>query len=119
MQDFRNLKVWQKAHAFVLNVYQLTVNFPQHELFGLRTQLRRGATLIPAHLAEACGSDATAEFRRLTQLAFRSACENEYFLLLAHDLGYFADEDYTRLNDDLVEVKRMLSGLLHSLTTDH
>jgi four helix bundle protein len=49
------------------------------------------------------------------KIAFGSACEVEYFLLLAHDLTYIPPEDYARLNDDVIEVKRMLSGLLATL----
>ena len=33
----------QKAHQFVLLVYQLTNNFPKSELYGLTSQLRRAA----------------------------------------------------------------------------
>lgn len=55
MQDFRNLKVWQKAHALTLKVYHVTNAFPQHQNFGLRSQLRRDAMLIPCKIAEGCG----------------------------------------------------------------
>src|SRR5262245_41670649 len=109
MQDFRNLKVWQKAHAFVLSVYRLTGAFPNHETFGLRSQIRRATVSIPANLSEGCGRGSDADFHRFVQMAFGSACEVEYFLLLAHDLAYLASEDYAGLNEDIVEVKRMLS----------
>lgn len=55
MQDFRNVKVWEKAHNLTLLVYQLTMNFPREELFGLRTQLRKTCVEIPAYIAEGCG----------------------------------------------------------------
>jgi four helix bundle protein len=115
MQDFRNLKVWQKAHAFVMSVYRTTGDFPNHETFGLRSQIRRATISIPANLAEGCGRASEPDFKRFVQIAFGSACEVEYFLLLAHDLGYIASEHYTQLNADVVEVKRMLSGLLTTL----
>jgi four helix bundle protein len=115
MQDFRNLRVWQKAHAFVLSVYRWTGNFPQHELFGLRSQVRRATVSIPANIAEGCGRGTDPDFRRSVHIAFGSACEVEYFLLLAHDLGYLPSEDHVRLTDEVVEVKRMLSGLLATL----
>jgi four helix bundle protein len=35
MQDFRNLLVWQKSHAVVLEIYRVSQNFPREELFGL------------------------------------------------------------------------------------
>ncbi|MEQ8674234.1 MAG: four helix bundle protein [Aggregatilineales bacterium] len=55
MQDFRNLQVWEKSHALVLNAYKHTQNFPQLEQYGLTSQIRRAAASIPANIAEGCG----------------------------------------------------------------
>jgi four helix bundle protein len=55
MQDFRNLLVWQKAHALALTVYKVTSTFPQAELFGLTSQMRRAAASAASNLAEGCG----------------------------------------------------------------
>jgi hypothetical protein len=35
MQDYRNLKVWEKSHLLTLSIYQLTNEFPRHELYGI------------------------------------------------------------------------------------
>ncbi len=40
-KTFEDLEVWRKAHAWVLNVYRFTENFPRHELFGLVSQESR------------------------------------------------------------------------------
>jgi hypothetical protein len=37
MQDFRNLVVWQKARRLTKSVYQLTVDLPGSEEFGLKS----------------------------------------------------------------------------------
>jgi four helix bundle protein len=97
MQDFRNLKVWEKAHDLTLGVYGATANFPSHELFGMRSQIRRATMSIPANLAEGCGRGTDPEFRRFVQIAMGSACEVEYFLLLARDLTYLDEVDHARL----------------------
>jgi len=55
MQDFRNLKVWQRAHEFALLTYRITSNFPKDEVFGLRHLKRKFATDIPALIAEGGG----------------------------------------------------------------
>jgi four helix bundle protein len=47
MQDFHNLVVWQKSHAWVLEVYKITKRFPDDERFGLISQLRRSAACEP------------------------------------------------------------------------
>ena len=115
MQDFRNLKVWQKAHALTLAVYRTTVRFPGDERFGLTIQLRRTATSVATLLADGCGRGAEAEFWRCLSQATAAASQLEYQLLLAHDLEYLPDADYTKLAADTVEVRKMLAGLMHTL----
>ena len=44
-KDFRDLLVWQKAHAFVLGVYKYTNDFPKSEVYGLSSQFRRAAVV--------------------------------------------------------------------------
>jgi four helix bundle protein len=115
VQDFRNLKVWQKAHALTLSVYHVTAAFPGDERFGLTIQLRRTAALVPMTLAEGSGRTTDAEFWKSLSSAMGSANQLEYQLLLSHDLGYLPAKEHTRLTADTVEVKRMLTGLIHSL----
>jgi 23S rRNA-intervening sequence protein len=61
MKNFRELKVWQKAHGLTLAVYQVTASFPREELYGLTTQMRRASSSIAANLAEGCGRNGDAE----------------------------------------------------------
>ncbi len=56
MKDFRKLSVWQKAHELTVAVYRATRAFPREELYGLTSQLRRGATSVASNIAEGCGS---------------------------------------------------------------
>ena len=55
MKDFRNLKVWEKAHQLTLAIYKNTKSFPKEELFGLTSQIRRASVSIPSNIAEGCG----------------------------------------------------------------
>ena len=102
MQDFRNLDVWTKAHNITLEVYRLTEGFPKSEVFGLRSQIRRAASSIATNLAEG-GGRTQPEFGRFLQIAFGSACEVEYELLLAHDLGLLGSQAYEEMNANVIE----------------
>ena len=110
MQDFRNLAVWQKAHALTLETYRATESFPRAELFGLTSQLRRSCASISANLAEGCVRT-QPEFARFVQIALGSASETEYHFLLAHDLGFLEPDHHDSLSRQVVEVKRMLTSL--------
>jgi four helix bundle protein len=112
MRDFHRLAVWQKSHPLVLAVYRHTESFPNGERYGLTAQIRRAATSIPTNIAEGCGRASSADFARFLQIAFGSACELEYQLLLAYDLGYLEEIVYRPLNSQLIEVKKMLTVLI-------
>jgi four helix bundle protein len=115
MQDFRNLKVWERSHALTLLVYKATASFPAAELYGLTGQMRRSSASIPTNLAEGCGRSGDAELVRFAQIAMGSASELEYQLLLARDLGLLDDASYEPLSAEVIEVKRMLGRLLTRL----
>lgn len=119
MQDFKKLRVWQKAHQNTLAVYELTKTFPREERYGLSAQLRRCAMSVPSNIAEGAGRGSNADFARFLHIARGSASEMEYQILLAHDLGFFDRTNYQALNSNVVEVKRMLSGLINKLITQN
>lgn len=108
MRDFRELKIWARAHSLTLSVYQATSGFPKEELYGLTSQLRRASVSIPANIAEGCGRSGDAELARFVTIGMGSASELEHLLLLAHDLGYLPSPDYERLDGDLAALKKML-----------
>jgi len=118
MQNFRNLRVWQKAHQLSLAVYRGSSTFPKHEMYGIVSQMRRCAASIGANIAEGCCRKGDIEMRRLLQIAMGSASELEYHLLLARDLGYLRLSDYEPLDRGAVELKRMLTSLMQKLTAD-
>jgi len=118
VQTFRNLKVWEKAHALTLDVYRSSAGFPRSEVYGVTNQMRRSAASIGANIAEGCCRKGDAELGRFLQIAMGSASEPEYHLLLARDLAFLNPPEYQRLNEEVVEVKRMLSSLLRWLRTD-
>ncbi len=83
MEDFKNLKVWKKAHELTLMLYRLTRAFPKDEIYGLTSQIRRSAASVEANIAEGCGRRSDPELRRFLQIARGSASELECHLLLA------------------------------------
>lgn len=118
MQDFRELKVWQKAHELTLAIYRATAGFPREELYGITSQLRRAAASVPANLAEGRCRRGDRDSARFVGIALGSATEAEYHLLLARDLGFLAAATYGTLTEDVEEVKRMLSALYERLSSE-
>lgn len=113
--SWRDLVVWQKAHAAVLNVYRVTRSFPSDERFRLSDQLCRSAASVPTNIAEGKGRGSRAEFRQFLVIARGSIEETRYLLLLSRDLGFMTVETYTDLEHRYTEVSKMTNALLRSL----
>ena len=115
MQDFKNLLVWKRSHALTIELYSVTKSFPASEQFGLTSQIRRAAASIPANIAEWSGRVGNPELARFLGISSGSASELEYYLILARDLNYIDNTTHNRLNDELVQIKRMIGSLITRL----
>jgi four helix bundle protein len=115
VQNFQNVDVWRRAHELVLKVYRATDRLPKSEVFGLRVQLQRAAVAVPTRIAEGCGRENDSEFAAQLHKARGVSAELEYLLLLCRDLGYLPSEEYEGLVKSLVEVQKMISGLVRKL----
>ena len=112
MQNYKDLKVWEKAHHFTLSVYKITKAFPKEEIYSLTSQLRRSASSIPANIAEGCGKKSQAEFAHFLNISLGSANESEYFLILSKDLSYLNEDNFIALFTTINEIKAMLISLI-------
>lgn len=119
MRDFKKLKVWQKAYALTLDVYQATSAFPKQELYGLTSQLRRASVSVGSNLTEGCGRLGQREMARFLQLSIGSANEMEYQLLLSRDLGFLQKGLHQELDSRVQEVRRMLTALLIKVNREY
>jgi four helix bundle protein len=69
MQNYKDLKVCEKAHQFTLDVYRVSRLFPKEEMYGLTSQLRRSAASIPANIAEGCGKKTKLDFANFLNIS--------------------------------------------------
>jgi four helix bundle protein len=115
LKDFRDLKVWAKAHVLTLDIYGATATFPREELFGLTSQMRRCSVSIGANIAEGAGKRGNSEFQRFLQIAAGSASELDYHLLLARDLGFLTEASHQKVATDLPHVRKMLTSLIQKI----
>jgi four helix bundle protein len=115
VKDFKELRVWSKAHELTVSVYVITRTFPKDEMYGLTSQVRRSAASIGANIAEGCGRRSDGELCRFLQIGRGSASETECHLLLAKDLGLLSESDFRKTEQKVVEVQRMLTALVQKV----
>ena len=111
MQHFTELKVWQRSHALVLNLYRQTATFPSGERFGLTSQLRRAAASVPTNIAEGAKRTGRQDYARFINIAQGSLAETEYLTMLSRDLGYL---DTARAEESISEISE-IARMLHAL----
>lgn len=99
----------------VLEIYELTKQFPKQEMFGLTSQFRRASVSIAANLAEGCGKMSGKDTANFFQISLGSLHETEYYLLLSKDLTYISDEIYQKRDSEIREVKAMLVSLIKTV----
>ncbi len=116
MQDCRNLRVWQKAHQLTLATYAISAHLQKPDASAIRDRMFRAAISIPSNIAEGSGRGSDPDFRRFLWHSLGSCNELEYDLLLVKDLRFLPEEAHSRLSGQVEEVRRMLSGLVQSLT---
>jgi len=111
-KTFRDLVVWQKAHAFVLGAYRISRGFPRDEIYGLTSQFRRAAVSIAANIVEGFKKKGQPDKARFLNIAQGSLEECRYYLTLIADLNY---GETGTLNDQLEEVSRLLTSYTNAV----
>ena len=115
IQDFRDLRVWQRSMDLVLDVYGITNRYPRHELFNLTTHTRKSSISIPSNVAEGANRHALPAYVNHVNIAMGSEGELFTQLEIGRRLGYVSLKELEKVFSDLAEIGRMLNGLATSL----
>ena len=118
MRDCRKIEVWGLAHRFVLDIYRLTNGFPRHEIYGLTSQIRRAAVSIPANISEGAVKKSKRDYIRFLDIAYSSAAEVAYFLILSRDLEYISAQQYIQLESARILIACKLYRLMEFMTNE-
>ncbi|MEK7148811.1 MAG: four helix bundle protein [Patescibacteria group bacterium] len=115
--SYKDLIVWQKSIILVTEVYSITKQFPQSEIYALSSQMQRAAISIPSNIAEGYKRNHRLEFIQFLSVANGSAGELETQLVIAKKL--YSRIEYEKIEPLMEEVQKMLSKLITSMKTKH
>ncbi len=115
IRSHRDLVAWQKAFEFGLLVYKATAEFPEHERFGLTSQLRRAAVSVSSNIAEGYGRASTSDYLRFLRIARGSLFEIDTQLMFAVRLGYMSESSHGEALERCRESGRVLAGLIRAV----
>jgi len=114
---YRDLEIWKRSKALAVRIYKSTENFPNSEIYGLTSQIRRAAVSIPSNIAEGSRRISIKEKSRFPKTSFGSGAELETQLEIALDLDYLKKDVYESLAGELEEIMKMLNVTIRRLST--
>ena len=117
--SFKELIAWQKAHSFVLKVYNVTRNFPEWERYGLCSQFQRAAVSIAANIAEGYKKIGRADKLRLMNIAQGSLEESRYYIILSKDLGYINESVFVEMESLINKTSWYLNAYCKGIMNDN
>lgn len=118
MRDHKKLRAFELADEVALLAYRVTAGFPKEELFGLTSQIRRGAVSVPSNIVEGCARDSQADYLRFLYIAFGSLRELRYQFDLSKRLGFLSDAAAAKVDSKVEETEKVLNGLIRSMRSE-
>ncbi|MFP8896137.1 MULTISPECIES: four helix bundle protein [Chryseobacterium] len=115
MANFKELLVWQRSIDFVTEIYRTTEAFPKDEIYGLPSQIRRAAVSIPSNIAEGNSRRSKPDYSQFLKISRGSCAEVETQLIISKNLKFLNENEHLKLNEKIIEISKMLNGLINSL----
>lgn len=115
MENYKELKVWQKSVSLCIELYGIVKKFPENERYGLITQIQRASTSVPANIAEGWGRGSTKEYIQFLHIARGSLMELETHLIIAQKLSYIDTVNANIFQRYIEEIGKMINQLINSL----
>jgi len=111
IQSFTDLVAWRKGHELVLTIYKVTEKFPQKEIFGLVSQVRRSAVSITSNIAEGFSRNTNKDKYQFYSMAQGSLTELQDQLLISRDVDYLKNDIFQNIAQQTVIVNKLINGL--------
>ncbi|MDD4351509.1 MAG: four helix bundle protein [Candidatus Gracilibacteria bacterium] len=115
VKNFTDLFAWQKAHAFVVEVYLISRKFPKSEMYGLTKQLRDSSVSVVSNIAEGFGRRSWKEKLQFYNIARASLAEAQSQILVARDINYMLKEEASSLLSKSEEAYKLLNSLMSTV----
>jgi four helix bundle protein len=115
INSYKDLFIWQKSMLLVMNIYEITRDFPNSEIYGLTSQLRRSAISIPSNIAEGYGRKSTNDYKRFLQISVGSLYELQTQIEIAFNLKYLGKQKHQEIIDLSIEIDKMLYSIIQKI----
>ena len=118
IKSYKDLNIWKRSIEVVEDIYKITKKFPQEEIYGLTSQLRRSAVSIPSNIAEGFARFHNKEYRQFLFISLGSCAELSTQIIIALRLGYLESTEANKLLNEIDEISKMTMSLIKKLSTN-
>ena len=112
MRNFREYTIWTDSIILIKQTYQFTKHFPEHEKFGLKSQVQRAAVSIASNIAEGASRASEIDFARFLEIALGSSFEVETQMIIAKELEYIKEEELDQIIANLNKLQKQINHLI-------
>jgi len=111
IKSFTDLNTWKKGHKLVLTIYKISEKFPNKEMFGLTSQMRRSAISITSNIAEGFSRNTNKDKCQFYSISQGSLTELQNQLLIARDIGYLKNDEFQKIAEQTIVINKLINGL--------
>jgi len=111
--SFEDLEVWKRACRLSVDLYRIIDNCKD---YSFRDQMRRAAISIASNIAEGAERHSKKEYAHFLHIAKGSAGELRTQLYIANKIGIIKSKDRQQLCLELIEISKMLHGLIKGIS---
>jgi four helix bundle protein len=115
IENFKDLKIWQKGIELAKAIYKVTDSFPAKETYGIVSQMRRSVVSVPSNIAEGFMRRHNKEYRQFLYIALGSLAELETQVIISEQLGFLNNEESNKIQTNIDEIDKMTTGLIKCL----
>lgn len=116
IQSYKDLLIWQKGIDLVKSIYLLCKELPKEEVYGLQSQMKRAAILVPSNIAEGYGRNYTQNDNQFLRMARGSLLELETQLIISKELKLIGCKLYQKVQGLIIEENKMLNAFIKSIS---
>jgi four helix bundle protein len=115
MKNFKELRIWEKGMNIVKEIYLLSESLPNHEKYGLKSQLTRAAVSVPSNIAEGSSRESDRDYKRFLEIALGSLFELETQLLIIREIYNLENNKSSEILEMISNEQKMINAFIKKL----
>lgn len=103
----------EKSIKFALRIVKLSRYLSEEKTeFVLSKQILLSGTHVAKFIKDATNAESKTAFAHDMQTALKRASETEFWLLILHEGGYLDEKPYQSINEDCIELIKILTNIV-------